>query len=484
MKKLKTLMAVLSFSALLLCSLPAHSQNREDCAFIVGDALEHAGITIDTSLLSMGEARQEKKTTVVTIRYDDGTVSFDATVVSGKKSSSVEIAGTSADGEMDLSCSYDRSLRITELKDRRYPYRETWQYRSVSTFPASKSMVFDIRKDLAEYFPVMAEIFRIDSLFIRPGDAVVIEYDYDTQRPVSAVLTGKSKADALEQYGFCKATFDLGRYSEARRPFGSNIFDNDFNTSFDFLEGISPLINFIQFMDEDDNPVESPSGAGMVQFRQELWEDSLSNSVSFSNNMWKSVDVEFRGCRFSSIKESVWIDEGYENYSININAVADDAGVTAHGLSGYAVMASPSSVYAAAYGKDTKYVPITDFLSMGRFGLYWSTMRERNGNMVYQASFRGYDDDDRVVCYMGFSDMVIRYSGKSGVVKDVYYYGTDGEPALHAKYRCARISTRFSSAGKPLSLGLYDTGGELIRVIPYKEYAPEDYQFYNPELEP
>ena len=86
-------------------------------------------------------------------------------------------------------------------------------------------------------------------------------------------------------------------------------------------------------------------------------------------------------------------------------------------------------------------------------------MRERNGNMVYQASFRGYDDDDRVVCYMGFSDMVIRYSGKSGVVKDVYYYGTDGEPALHAKYRCARISTRFSS-------------------------DPEDYQFYNPELEP
>ena len=72
MKKLKTLMAVLSFSALLLCSLPVHSQNREDCAFIVGDALEHAGITIDTSLLSMGEARQEKKTTIVTMRYDDG----------------------------------------------------------------------------------------------------------------------------------------------------------------------------------------------------------------------------------------------------------------------------------------------------------------------------------------------------------------------------------------------------------------------------
>lgn len=488
MKPLDMQRLLLLFLVMTFCPFTADSQDwdRDECAAILKNTLQHAGIVIDTSCLSVGAPQKVKKRHVANMRYDDGRVSFDAVLAAGKKSVEVKVSGTHGEnGSLDLSCDYDSSLRIVEFKDARNPYHETWEYFPESILPQTKNYVFDTRTDVSGYFPVMAGILKIDSLYIEAGDAVSISCDYLAQRPVSVEITGRSGKNAMLLNGFCKATFDLGFRSEARAPFRTDPFDNDFNTPFDFLPGINPLVNFIQFINPDGSPAESRSGVSMVRFEYVREGDSLANTVRFENIGWNAVDVEFLGCRFSSVRELAWIDDdGYENYSIKLSDSKGRPAANSNGLSGYATMASDSSVYVAAYGSDTKYVPLADFLSMGRFGLYWSTKRERDGNDVYQVSFRGYDDDDPVVCYMGFSDMVITYSGKSGIVKHVFYYGPDGEPALHAKYRCARISTRFSSAGEPLSLGLYDTDGELIRVIPYKEYAPEDYQFYNPELEP
>lgn len=466
--------------------VPAFSQSSADLARAAADALEQAGFTIDISLVN-ADVHKAKKNATAVLTYDDGNVVFSAQASFTRKSGEMSISCADDGVPFELSCRCDRYFRLTSFRDSRKEYGMKWSYpkKDTARFPSQGAMVFDKRIDAADFFPIMAEIFKIDSLFIEAGEDVVIDYDAQTRRIVGIGLTGASAENAMALYGFSRATLDLGRFSPERMPLRSDPFEGRFlDASFDFFPGISREINSFQLTDPKGGPAQLPCGADMVHFMYNAVDDSVSNEIRFTK-FYKPVDVEFRGTVFSSIREEYWTDDaGRENYLLNLYDAGNNPAATPYGLTGLVIRPTDSTFLAAAVGKDTEYVPLNDFLSMGRFGMYWSVMEVRGADMVYQASFRGYGNDDPVVCYMGFSDIVIRYSGMSGVVEDVYYKGPGGKPALHAKYKCARISTRFSSSGKPLSLGFYDEDDELIRVIPYKEYAPADYQFFNPELIP
>lgn len=473
-----------SVLAAFLMALPAFPQNeRSRCLLVLSETMMRSGLSVDTVNVSVSGPFEERKAKVFSMEYDDGSLAFASSATFRGKSNAMKVACSKNGESFDVECGFDASDRITILSDSRKPYSETWKYGD-GNFPTEGGMVFDSRYDLTEYFPVMAEIFSIDSLFVEAGDGVLLTYDTENERLFSAELTGKSRRNCLMRYGFCKVLFDLGRFSADRMPFKSDPFEGDMDKGFDFLPGISPEINSMQFMDAKNNSVESPSGAAAVMFEYESSADSVINKAAFFDSSFNPADVKFRGGVFSSLFESYWLDGGHENHVVQLSGAGDDTASNAFGIYGYKFLSSPEMDFAAAYGKDTKYVPVEDFLSMGRFGMYMAVMEERNGNMVYQASYRGYDDDDRAACDMGYSDIVIRYIGHSGVVEDVYYRGVDGGPAMHEKYGCARISTRFTASGKPQSLEFFDANDRKIRVIKYKEYSSEDYQFCNPELEP